>query len=44
MSLYTWADILLWAIAIGICAGVCLGTFLFFCLRWLEKKGLIKVE
>jgi NhaP-type Na+/H+ or K+/H+ antiporter len=44
MNIYTAFDLLLWAIAIGICAGACLGTFLFFCLKWMEKKGLIKIE
>lgn len=44
MNTYTAFDLLLWAIAIGICGGAMLGTFLFFCLRWLEQKGLIKIE
>lgn len=44
MNTYTFIDILLWAVAIGICGGAALGTFLYFCLRWLEQKGLIKFE
>jgi hypothetical protein len=44
MSLYAWADIIVWAVVIGSAAGAALGTFLFFCLRWLEQKGLIKFE
>jgi NhaP-type Na+/H+ or K+/H+ antiporter len=44
MSTYTFFDILIWALGIGIAAGACLGTFLFLCLRWMETKGLIKFE
>jgi NhaP-type Na+/H+ or K+/H+ antiporter len=44
MSTYTAFDILIWALGIGVCGGACLGTFLFFCLRWMESKGLIKIE
>jgi NhaP-type Na+/H+ or K+/H+ antiporter len=44
MSLYAWADIIVWAVFIGCLAGAALGTFLFFCLRWLEQKGIIRIE